>query len=471
MGSEQAVSPELLAQVLRDFGKTPGLYPVRLGEPRELFQQLDTVAQWALGRLPPELQEHAQALSAAAVLFVQRACFGQDPTHYQVLGLTPHTCTADNLRARYRAMIRLTHPDMGVPGLPANAAGMVNRAQEVLNDPELRRQYDEQLARQAARPHAAEGRHVTMRRVEHRHSWRDRWHDLMARHPKLLQAGLAGGGMLGLGLATMMWAAQDDTPSRMLVVARAPQAAQPATEVPVVVQTAITPQQDVPALPIMRPPVQTEQPAARVATVAPAPAMGVPPPVTPTPMPAPSLVSAPATQPVPALQPSPAKVVEQTVVAKQETPAAAPPPPMVATPTPVATATTSPPPVPSAPAEPAWSVDATGAKQYLTSVVSTFTRPVDARQLNAYLADMRIKGSLLQPVLRLQREYPQIHLEQQGWTQTERPGALSLQAGLLLYAKGPADGEIKTLRLRLQADFQGTKEGTVLSRLDLKENE
>ncbi len=46
---------------------------------------------------------------------------------------------------------------MGVQGLPPNAAGIVNRAQEVLSDPELREQYDERLARRAPEPGIAAG--------------------------------------------------------------------------------------------------------------------------------------------------------------------------------------------------------------------------------------------------------------------------------------------------------------------------
>ena len=138
---------EHLARLLLDFGSAPGKYLVRLREPRALFDEFDVIAQWALDRLPESLQDRATDLKAAAVLFIQRACFAPDNTYYQVLGLRPQAYPPDELRARYRTMIRLAHPDMGVKGLPASAASLVNRANAVLSDAAQRRLYDEQLAR------------------------------------------------------------------------------------------------------------------------------------------------------------------------------------------------------------------------------------------------------------------------------------------------------------------------------------
>ena len=68
-----------LANCLLEFGRSPGLYALRLREPAELFAELDTVALWALGRLPGVLEQQlgparSTDVVAAAVLFVQRAC-------------------------------------------------------------------------------------------------------------------------------------------------------------------------------------------------------------------------------------------------------------------------------------------------------------------------------------------------------------------------------------------------------------
>lgn len=229
-----------LAKVLLDFGRTPGRYALRLREPRELYAQLDTVALWAQGRVPDALQAQAQEIKAAAVLFIQRACFAQENTHYQVLGLMPGAVDPELLRTRYRALIRLTHPDMGVQGLPSGAAGMVNRAQEVLANPELRERYDQQLegsarptwqgVAPAPAPSTADVRSMQRRRLDSHHhaGLGERWRALWARYPTQARLLLTatGVGVLVLGLLT--WAA-NDAPGGALVVARAPAKAGAAT--------------------------------------------------------------------------------------------------------------------------------------------------------------------------------------------------------------------------------------------------
>ena len=211
---------EHLARLLLDFGSAPGNYLVRLREPRVLFDEFEVIAQWALDRLPESLHDRATDLKAAAVLFIQRACFAPDNTYYQVLGLRHQAYPSDELRARYRTMIRLAHPDMGVKGLPANAASLVNRANAVLSDAAQRRLYDEQLARQAAtkvapstplRPNA----HM----VERHHGMAERFRMFKAQHPNVLQRGLMTAGLAALVVSVLIWAAQDSNDSRMLIVA------------------------------------------------------------------------------------------------------------------------------------------------------------------------------------------------------------------------------------------------------------
>ncbi len=123
------------------------------------------------------------------MLFIARACFAPEATHYQLFGLAPSACTPDALRARYRNLIRLTHPDMGIKGLPLNAAGAVNRAESVLSDPEQRRRYDEELADRKAsqcrfgRARARGRQRSTSRQIDHRVTPAERWHSLTARYP------------------------------------------------------------------------------------------------------------------------------------------------------------------------------------------------------------------------------------------------------------------------------------------------
>ncbi|WP_431777442.1 J domain-containing protein [Ottowia caeni] len=152
-GATLGQTPADLARELLSFSQAPGKYALRLGEPKSLFNRLDTVAQWAAGRLPAELTPQVSQLTAAAVLFIQRACFTPGNTHYQILGLTASTLTPELLRTRYRSLIRLTHPDMGIAGLPPDAAGMVNRALDVLSDDAARQRYDDQLKKAKPRAH------------------------------------------------------------------------------------------------------------------------------------------------------------------------------------------------------------------------------------------------------------------------------------------------------------------------------
>ena len=249
---EALAAQAALARVLLDFGKAPGRYSLRLGEPAALHAQLDTLALWALGRIPEPLQAQAAALQEAAVLFVQRLCFAPDNTHYQVLALAPQHLNPEALRARYRTLIRLTHPDMGVRGLPQNAAGLVNRAHEVLGSAALRSTYDQQLAQAAARlrtpppaplqagrspgapPAGARGRtgqnaHAVPATAPWLHkgprrAMAEQWQALNARFPALLRFGAVAGSTGLLVAGVLAWAAMDAQKSGGLVVSSDPQA-------------------------------------------------------------------------------------------------------------------------------------------------------------------------------------------------------------------------------------------------------
>ena len=249
---EALAAQAALARVLLDFGKAPGRYSLRLGEPAALHAQLDTLALWALGRIPEPLQAQAAALQEAAVLFVQRLCFAPDNTHYQVLALAPQHLNPEALRARYRTLIRLTHPDMGVRGLPQNAAGLVNRAHEVLGSAALRSTYDQQLAQAAARlrtpppaplqagrspgapPAGARGRtgqnvHTVPATAPWLHkgprrAMAEQWQALNARFPALLRFGAVAGSTGLLVAGVLAWAAMDAQKSGGLVVSSDPQA-------------------------------------------------------------------------------------------------------------------------------------------------------------------------------------------------------------------------------------------------------
>jgi hypothetical protein len=146
-----AANTPILNEALLDFAAAPGRHALRMGEPAVLFDAMDTLAQWALGRLPAHTPE-PERLRAAALLFITRACFAMGNSHYQLLGLRPHEATPERLRARYRALIGLTHPDRAIAGLPPDAAGMINRAHEVLANARQRAEYDIELAKKARPP-------------------------------------------------------------------------------------------------------------------------------------------------------------------------------------------------------------------------------------------------------------------------------------------------------------------------------
>lgn len=244
-----------LARVLFDFSRTPGRYALRLREPAELHDQIDTLALWALGRVPEALQEQTQEIKAAAVMFLQRACFAPENNHYQVLGLQQGPVDPELLRSRYRALIRLTHPDMGVKGLPTNAAGLVNRAQKVLADPALREKYDQELESEAwprwrTAPPVAGVVGAPLARKSEAH-WAapkrrlgggEGWSALWARYPSQVRMLLTTLGVGILVVAVLTWAANDTPGGAMLVVARAPASAPkaPDTAPPAVKQAAGT---------------------------------------------------------------------------------------------------------------------------------------------------------------------------------------------------------------------------------------
>lgn len=69
-----------------------------------------------------------------------------DVNLYAVLGLTP-AASQEQIRARYRELVRKYHPDLH-PGDPNAAAMMerVNGAYDILGNPEERRQYDTEIS-------------------------------------------------------------------------------------------------------------------------------------------------------------------------------------------------------------------------------------------------------------------------------------------------------------------------------------
>ena len=508
MKEEREPALDDLARQLLDFSHAPGRYAVRLGEPSVLFSRLDTVAQWALGRLPEsvvaEFGAQADQLAAAAVLFIQRACFAPDNTHYQVLGLTSKSFSAEVLRTRYRALIRLTHPDMGIAGLPANAAGMVNRALDVLSDDAARQRYDEQLRSSQMPPPPAPAAASTVRESPSRpESWSrrpvavvpvrrsrglgERWLSLIAQYPRQWHMALVTGSILVPVGALLFWTAQDTTRGGALVASRraaaetspeaaagrgtdnpmpqvAPSGRQPAPA-RIAQQSAVLPANKTLAPPVPAQP-QTAVLAEAARSVSQVPAPVPMPPLAPsltvaqaeamlavpqvsTPVPVPSPVQAFAAVPAQAVRPAPEAPVSVPAPSTAQSRAAA--------------QAETVPPVPPLPA-PIWGVDAEAAKDYVGDIVATLESAPRARQLQSYLVGMKVKGTLLRPAAELLARYPDnMTVRRSGWSEEHRPGVVRIHS---LVVFQPPDGE-EPLAYRLSAEFRGTENGTMLMRLDL----
>jgi hypothetical protein len=78
------------------------------------------------------------------------------PNHYEALGV-PRTADAEAIRAAYRAYAKQLHPDLAEGGgSDSNEAFLrLRESYDVLRDPQRRADYDDELARQAARAQAA----------------------------------------------------------------------------------------------------------------------------------------------------------------------------------------------------------------------------------------------------------------------------------------------------------------------------
>ena len=549
MGTEAAVADEPLARALLEFAAAPGRYAVRLREPHTLYSQIDTLALWAMGRLPAALQAQADRLQAAAIVFLQRACFAPDNTHYQVLGLLPDAVLPETLRTRYRALIRLTHPDMGIAGLGPNAAGLVNRAHEVLGNPVLRRQYDETLARHAAlaRPRTAPLQggaaaaadaapwpgHPRRHKTEAGAGGRP-WHALVARYPAQTRTLLAAGGAALLVGGLVVFAAQESRESGKLLVARkpTPDAARPVPQekqradanTTNTTSTASTPPPSAAGAGAPAAPERSAPPALALSSAMPKQATptasavpAVPAEREPMPLPAnarpapvagatmlavvaaasavvPPVESVQPVQPVPSVRSMPsATAVAPPPLAAQVQESASPPAPAAALPAApampashravaapaVAAAATPPlpaeaapaPPAPLAKPAPAWDVDMPQARHYLADLVTLLERPQDVQRAQNHLVRMNVKGNLLEPALRLQQQYPQVKVDQVALAGGERSvaGAASMAALVSVRAGNGQAAPSHAVSYRLTAHFIGTREGTALAQLDMRE--
>lgn len=92
--------------------------------------------------------------------------------HYAVLDL-PRVATSDEIKRRYRALMRKMHPDANAGDAKATrAAARINAAYETLGDAAKRRAYDGRTSGVATRP----------RKVYEHWAAQDGWEDIVAEH-------------------------------------------------------------------------------------------------------------------------------------------------------------------------------------------------------------------------------------------------------------------------------------------------
>jgi hypothetical protein len=469
-----------LCEALHDFAAAPGRYALRLREPAVLFDELDWVALWALGRLPEGVAQ-PQAVRQAALLFVLRACFAPGLNHYQLLGLS-RSFSAAQLRARYRALIRLTHPDMGIEGLPLGAAGMVNRAHAVLADEAQRALYDRQLFVQlpsaAAMPSACG---LDARRSGAATPGAFNLALLGSRWPVFRQAAsmgvlrmaVTGGVLLLSGVLALGWAARGmDDQGRLVAQERDVGAAMrgEAASEPELVRLRI-PAQWSHGVQVPAPSVQV--PSAEVAPVT-KPKLVEPDKVVVTPGPVavkPASVSAPVSAPAPALKTA---VLAASLAGPLSAPLSAPQPgPQWAS----AKAATAPSSVaapnddvPVAGRGAVWDVDVPSARTYLQDLLNQLEQPELARSTSHALTQMNVKGSLLMPPGAVGDVVRSVQIERAELSESYQPGVLRIR-GLMKTQVSGLHAAPRVVRWRVQAEFRGTAQGTVLTLLDLKDAE
>ena len=114
-------------------------------------------------------------------------------------------------------------------------------------------------------------------------------------------------------------------------------------------------------------------------------------------------------------------------------------------------------------------MDAPQAKRYLTDLMTVIERPQDAQTTHSHLAKMNVKGSLLRSPLRLLQQYPQVKVERISLSQSESPGTVNMQGSFVVQTNDPQTAQPRTVRYRVAAEFLGTREGTALAHLDIKE--
>lgn len=139
-------------------------------------------------RPPPRAPMRARAAASGGAR-AATAMPVQQPTFYDLLGISPEGSTFEDVRAAYRRMARKYHPDVSPPDAAKEHTRrfiQVQEAYETLSDPSRRTSYDRALARgvcrlafsPAARRHDASA--FYHQEQEEKSGWRTSWEGQLA---------------------------------------------------------------------------------------------------------------------------------------------------------------------------------------------------------------------------------------------------------------------------------------------------
>lgn len=117
-----------------------------------------------------------------------------------------------------------------------------------------------------------------------------------------------------------------------------------------------------------------------------------------------------------------------------------------------------------------WDVDVPSARTYLQDLLTQLAQPEQARSTSHALAQMNVNGSLLMPPGAVGDVVRSVQIERADLSESHRPGVLRIRGVMRAQVSSP-NTQSRAVRWRVQAEFRGTAQGTVLTLLDLKDTE
>jgi hypothetical protein len=117
-----------------------------------------------------------------------------------------------------------------------------------------------------------------------------------------------------------------------------------------------------------------------------------------------------------------------------------------------------------------WDVDVPSARTYLQDLLNQLEQPEQARNTSHALTQMNVNGSLLMPPGVVGDAVRSVQIERADLSESHRPGFLRIRGVMKAQVISP-NNKPRAVRWRVQAEFRGTAQGTVLTLLDLKDAE